>query len=1481
MAKQSTKNKTFKKWGIRISGILLGVAVLAVVARLSLKTPLVQGWVKNIVVNTANNQINAKLDIDKLSGDLWHQLKLSGITLTRQRDTLIAVDSVRADYNIWALASGELDVSELDIYRPTADIKQQNGSWDIANVAPSSSGDGGMIPFRIDDLQLHQGKVTANGAGLPDSPLTIADLEISSSISYNQPSYNVDLTNLSFQVQHLTDDLFQLSTSAAASDKKITLQKLVLATGNSVIQSSGVFQVDDSSFTADFSAEPLGWQDLVQVARQMPLRSDLQLSAGISGTAETVNLSLQMEGRGIASFDMKSQVQWNKGIALSQLSIDASRLDLAMLLADTTMPEIRELHTQFTGRVPLESYQQSQGDLQFTVRDISRPPYQVDVLTATGNINNGSAAISLDGQSKKQSVSAQLEAEQLWSEQPQVLGQVNAQHINPGYWAVDSTLVGDISFDASFSGKGWYPGEESWSYAIRSSNSRFMEKYIRGFSLSGEVNKQQISADGKAEIREGIVQFTADANNIFTIPNYNYELQTRNLNVGALMGKPNFNTAINAELSGSGSGISLADLQLQTSVSVDSSLINGELLRNLSAGVSIKDTIAVVDSARLKSTIAEGSLEARMHLLNHNDPENKLSLNLEFKDIGALAPLAGVKGLNAEGKITGRLSPGLDQGIQFSGNVDFSDVRYGTVFSTNQLQGSVDTKLQSTIDYSVDLDLENPAFYGLNMQDFSFKSQGQYFDPAVKGSFELTFSSPKEGRIEQAGSYDIRPDSVQLTTTKLDIISDYRTLSLEQPFAATYSNDRLSVGTMRVVSDQAYLELALPIFSEEEQRGVVEGKDLNIATIQHCLFGKPVVEGMLSGRMEITRKDTALDAQGEILLSEVRYKGAGFNTLSIEGGVENERLNGRLRVRDRGKTLLEGEASLPFRLANPEDLPPSFFDEPVEGKLRMKKISIKQFGDIFADLGITNSTGKVAFAGSLSGEAGNPKFTIDASLTEGELSGVGVDSVTAGGTYNHDKRSLNLDASVTSLKQKAAEINVQFPLFIDLKTFNVDLPGRKDSVSANISTNDFNLAAVDDFLDPKKVRGVKGTLDGDVRIEGPAGDLQAKGQLTFRNGVFHLVPAGIQVQNISSKVLFRSDEIQLQSFSAKSGKGKLTAKGMVEFAEMVPGNINLDVNASNFRAANSKKYSAAINLDSRVRGTVTKPKVSGNLSFVDGFVRLDNFGEKSVETVSLDSTKEEPRVSVYDSLSLDMNVSFNRRFFIRNERYLEMEAKLDGSVELLKEPGSKLQLFGTINTPEGYALPFGKRFKLQEGAVTFTGNPKNPNLMIRTRYEPPQTKEDIIIWYIIEGTVEKPKFKYESQPQMELDNIISYTIFGQPYYALNSWKQAVAGSGSNNAAANIAIDVLLDRVEALATRKLGIDVVKIDNTQTAGDNGTAITTGWYISPKVFFAIQNVITGSRPDTSFLLEYELKKNLKLLLRQGNGIREGIDIKWDYDY
>src|SRR5699024_11576379 len=124
---------------------------------------------------------------------------------------------------------------------------------------------------------------------------------------------------------------------------------------------------------------------------------------------------------------------------------------------------------------------------------------------------------------------------------------------------------------------------------------------------------------------------------------------------------------------------------------------------------------------------------------------------------------------------------------------------------------------------------------------------------------------------------------------------------------------------------------------------------------------------------------------------------------------------------------------------------------------------------------------------------------------------VEVDSLNANLVYSHDTSRLLLNASVNSLRQNAADIEAEIPFHINLKSFEVNLPGETDSIFVDIQTNKFNLAALNDFVDQQQIRDIEGQLNGNVQIRGPRNNLQANGKLALNKGAFHSVQAGIEV----------------------------------------------------------------------------------------------------------------------------------------------------------------------------------------------------------------------------------------------------------------------------------------------------------------------------------------------------------------------------------
>jgi autotransporter translocation and assembly factor TamB len=1478
-----------KRWALRLGWLMFAILLLSVSLRLSLKTPFVRNWARDFIVSKANEQLQGELTIDRLSGDLWNDVTASGIRLIQQ-DTLAQVDSVHLKYNIWALFGGRIQMTTLGIYSPEVALRQQANRWNVQDIlveSPDTAATGESISFKIDDLSLNDGTISVYSDSLAGANFIINQLTASSSLAYNAKDKGLefDLRDLSFEVkQTRLETSLKVESSAAVKNSKFNLKKLILATGNSLIHSTAFVNLSDSSAQLDATATPISWKDLTEYVQGFPLSRNLQLSLSLKGNPRDFGVSLTAQGDGLDSVKVEGKFQWHSSLILKEFRARADCINPQQFLTDSTLPSLKNFRADFNGRIETRHYREGKGTFLFSADQISRSPYHLDKLSGTVELKGDSAKIKLEANRKKQYLASGITASGIWSELPSIKAILKAKDINPGYWIQDSTFDGNLSFEAESSGQGWYPNSNSWDYSVEMTKSRMLGQPIESLFAKGKISRSNVDLTGIVKIRDGLIKVKAAADKILATPSYNFKINSRNFDLAALMGRNDFVTSLNGTVAGKGQGINPATMQLTSQVRIDSSIINRKYVRNFSGNVNIKDSIAVVDNASLKSAIAEGSFSLRMNMLRRYAPENELSLELNLKDVSALAPLFDIEKLSAEGRISGKLSPEESGHLIFDGNLDLSDLNYNEVFLADEAKGTVKARLEKNLEYMADVNLSAPILSGVQIQDMHFLTNGNYAAHVANGQYEFQFSSPNEGRIELAGGYTSENDSIGVRTDTFNIISDFRTLSLERPFELSLVDDTLKMDTMRVFSKDrsAYLEIGIPILSANEQKGYVRGKSLNTAVMQNCLLGQSYFKGMLSGRFNIDRIDTSLRASGNMLLSEIDYRGAHFDSLSIKTQIENDRMEGLLAVFDEGRQLVEGKADLPFKLGNPKDFPTNFFEEPISGDLNIRSIAIDRFRPLFAEAGITQTSGIFSFHGQLDGKAGIPLFKANARLNDAKLSGVSVDSVTARMSYDHEKSQLALNASVLSLRQKAAQINARIPLFINMKTFRVDLPQPLDSISVDVETDDFNLAALNDFVDRRTVRNISGVLNGKVDVSGALDDLKTDGQLNLEGGAFQLIPAGIRVDNIRSTIQFMPNQIKLTDFSAKSGKGNLNASGVIAMQKLVPGDIDISVSAKNFRVANTSKYNAVVNLDTQTKGSFTKPEISGNVHFISGFLELQNFGEKSVENVKLDSTEElASDFSIYDSLGLDLDVSFNRRFYIRNKRYLEMQIELDGTLDLLKSPGKDLQFFGTINAPNGYARPLGKEFELQEGNVTFSGDPTNPQLMIRTQYKPPQTQEDITIWYVIEGTVENPKFKYESQPPMELENIISYTLFGQPFYALDSWKQVVANSGQNTSAADVALDILLDRVETLATQKLGIDVVKIDNSRPNGENGTSITTGWYLNPKVFFAIQNVITGSTPDTSFELEYLLRKNLKLIIRQGNSIRQGVDLKWNYDY
>ncbi|WP_020403901.1 translocation/assembly module TamB domain-containing protein [Gracilimonas tropica] len=1501
--------------------LVLTLAVLAFGFRYSLKTDAVHKLAKNKAVSFGNDYLNGKLGIGEIKGDLWKDFRVQDLYITNEKDTVVSLEELHLEYNIWDLLNQTFTASNLELSGLYANIREtEKGRFNLQDLVKTDTtiqdSTSSSFGINLQHIAIQHSELDVwMPSYLPDSTLKVNELNATAGFQLID-EISGSLHSLSFRLKEgRLPQPISLEMAASYDNKLITLNQLVLETGKTLIRANGQTNLADSTLNAEVNTQPFAIKDIESyLDMHAPIPDDqLQLSLKAGGRLDSLNLELTGEGTGFDELLMISNLSLNTSPSLNKFGFSVKNIDLGYFTQDSVNAQFGEIQGTVEGKM---SQNPEQMDVTWgaTIHEIVYEDYQLEMVYGSGTVKDGVAQATIEAKDGKDHIATYTNIYDLFSEKPDWDLRLNVDHIDLGWWLRDADINGRLSFVSEFKGKGFSLSEDPWTFSVSkpirpvfnfpegismlTASREEVQKYrsytrdtliindqkFANIDVNGTISRDQVTAKGFVQLIENKIELDALVQNYLEeTPSYEYRITTKEFNASEIHAVEDLPTSINLKLTGNGSSFNPDDIELQTRLSVDSSFVNGAVLDSLNIKAGLNGNIFTIEQGRLASEAISGTFSGRRNITDVTDPKNDIALNMEVKNIQPLARTVGVEVLNAKGNISGNITNETEEQLKFSGNVDLADVRYDTLFSAQSISGKTTVMIGLQYGYDLSLDINEPAFNGLSLEDVRLQTTGIASPDSVLGSFNFEVISSDAGRISQTGSYHITPKSWQteMMWSSFEFETPARTLTLQQPFHLSYKNASIQSDTLKLESKEGtYLDLAIPYADSTSQDIWVEGQDFDFGVIQEILFDERFVDGVLSGQLVVHNNSNELTGSGALSFTRLAYQGTNFDRLNLGFDLREERLKANLNVTMEGEEKMVGTLDVPFIPADPNTLSDEFFMEPVNGELIIHPVALSEFKDLLANFNITETEGVLSFNGNLSGTAGEPDMSGVFRLANPTLSGVKIDSAFADLRYHHRQKKITATANIDAKGQRAASINAAFPVSMDFRTFALTMPEPTDSLHVNVVTDQFNISVFNDFLDKEYTRNLRGILNAELTIDGPFNQVQPTGFMSLHSGHLSIPIAGISLNSINSELEFTENGLLLNSFSMKSG-GAFTANGTIKLDGLTPSGMDINAKATRFQAANTDNYNFTIDLDSRLSGNPLRPKVSGRLAVKNGFIFLQDFGEKSVEAVTLED-EEVSSFSPYDSLAIDMQFVIERNFLVRNRRYLDMEIALTGELDAQKSTDEELELFGTLNAQRGYVRPLGKQFNLEEGTFTFSGPVAEPDIFIRTSYIPQtaqkQTGNPITLFYIIEGNAQDPDFRFESEPYMEQQDIICYTLFNKPCYALESWQQVVSGGGSS-APTDLLVDVLLNEVETLATQQLGIDVVQIDNSSSEGK--TSIKTGWYLNRRTFFAVINEISGSTPETLFILEYLLNENLDLIITQGDDNRQGIDLRWQYDY
>lgn len=1486
-----TEEKPKKKSSLLLKLViaLLIIVTIAAGVRLALKSDWLLSYAREIAVEQVNAQLNGQLAIDRMQGDLLFGFTVYGIDVSdADSNQVVYVDSAEVRYTLPSLLRQPYRLDLLRVSGMEGNFVQNPDSvWNVEQLAPpadTSAEESSPLYWEVNRILIeHTNLSVKSDILLPDGFLELENINLQAAAEVFPDRWYASVDELDLRIREgRLPSPVDVSMQAVAMDEQITLESLVINTGRTLLRSNAQL-LNQQSLAGNVALEPLSERDVTAYLEEYPLRQNLNIGLSFQGDFENFETSVTVDAGAGGNLSASARTDISDPYLLRELTLELNQFNGREMLGDSTLPNLSYARLDGAGEVNFMDPSFAGWDGAFQVNDLSVMEYSFDRAEFDYNLSQGVAELTGSIQKESESILMSVNASEIFSDVPSWSAGLSTSGMDLAVWLDDPALESDLSLNLDVEGQGVQQSDLQSQINLTVDEGRFGEQSFSEITFNGRVTPGEMSGEWMGRINESIARANATINDwAGSMPRYQFDMFLEELNAADFTGLDQFPTYINGHLKGEGRSFEIEDLEMTATAQVDSTIINGQPIDSLTAGFRINNEVLNVENALLESPIADGDFSLRQHLTDYNDLENRLDFTAQIKDLYPFAPLLGVDQLLVRGSLDGHLERNGNRELEFNGNLSLEEVEVDTLFSSEQITGNVNLLLLDEPEVEASLEMTDPIVLRQEIQDFSMTASARITEDDTFGSVAFELINDEESRLRHSGDYRFNEDRILLTTNALEFETPARVLSLQKSFDIQYQDNVLRVDSLRVQSDDeySYLEVWAPHVDSLRQNAGLNAKNLNLGVLQRTLIGEDMVDGYLSASIQFKSTPDSLALSSTGLLSTIKFENGEMDSLRFTGDIEGEWLNVSLNGWHEDSELLRGSAKVPFLPGDPMTFDDQFFDRDINGEFHLNRSEANYWLSFMPGELVQETSGMIAFDGEMSGKAGVPEFEGELKFRNGRLSGVPIDSISIDMLYDHEQENFGFDGSIVSRNERVLDFSSQVPFKLDLRKVEVVLPSDEDSLQIDLQTQNFNLAIVNDFVDRTMIREVAGRLNGEIVVEGTLGDLQPNGSLELSRGSMRVVPAGITLSRIGSTVSFSPDVVNLEQFSMRSGPGRIRASGTVALENLEPGDIDISIRGTQFQAANTQEYNAIVDLQSNITGTIEQPQLQGSLTFLNGFVFLQNFGERAVEDVELDDEEESGSIDFYDNMEIEVTVAFTEQFYIRNQQYLDLEIELDGEVDMLKQPAGDLEMFGQLEGVRGYARPLGKNFEIDEATVTFSGAVENPELNVRTVYEPPQASAEVRIFYIIEGTAQDPEFRFDSEPQMELQDIFSYTVFGKPFYELDSWEQAVAGSGGGTSVTDVALDVLLDRVELLASQRLGIDVVQIDNSRTSSDSNTSILTGWYLNRKTFFALVNEISTT-PKTLFILEYMLRDNLELIITQGDDSRQGVDLRWKLDY
>ena len=550
--------------------------------------------------------------------------------------------------------------------------------------------------------------------------------------------------------------------------------------------------------------------------------------------------------------------------------------------------------------------------------------------------------------------------------------------------------------------------------------------------------------------------------------------------------------------------------------------------------------------------------------------------------------------------------------------------------------------------------------------------------------------------------------------------------------------------------------------------------------------------------------------------------------------------------------------------------------EDIEARLEVDAIELAALNTLvpMADAGGTIS-GHASVSGTRRAPTGELAFeTADLRSAHATLASAPPVSGRVQGQWRDGR--LALHARFAEIAATSLEARASVPLHLDAETLAVGVP-ENQRVDGALSWSG-ELGSLWDPLSPYEDRF---TGPGKLALElaGTVGNPQLSGFFQVSGGRYENVLSGTTLTAVELRLVGSGNRLILEKLTASDGKaGRLEASGSIDLlpGQSFPTNLRLDFSDMLLVARDD----LVLNADGRLtlEGTLSNALLSGTVT--TGQSELSLAATLPPEVVELEvrevnsadpargGERQADGAHNPSVITLNLDISVPGRAFVRG---LGLDSEWKGNVRISGNARSP-NVSGTLNPVRGQFSLLGKNFRLERGAIRFTGsNDVDPLLDLTAEH----STSGLTAMVRVSGSVSRPKITLSSRPPLPESEIASRVMFGTessnltPAQSLQLASAIATYSGTGGAIG------ILDKTR----RALGVDVINFAESEQNPDS-TRVSVGKYVTDGVYLELERgADEGSRTSTTVEVEVLPDVRVEGGTTESGGNKVGVKWKWDY--